>query len=94
MLILLRPILLTLLPFFPSLAPAQEHPLAPFAEQLQSDVLFLTELQDLQERLIKTAEQDPSAVRAEGRRGSALCDNSPVETLCALLPYTVGEDDD
>ena len=43
---------------------------------------------------IKTAEQDPSAVRAEGRRGSALCDNSPVETLCALLPYTVGEDDD
>jgi hypothetical protein len=94
MLILLRPILLTLLTLSPSLATAQEHPLAPFAQQLQSDVLFLTELQDLQERLIKTAEQDPGAVKAEGRRGGALCKSSPVETVCALLPYTVGEDDD
>lgn len=75
-------------------AAAQEHPLAPYVQQLQTDVLVLTELQDLQQRLIKSAEQDPDAVKAEGRRGSALCGNSPVENVCTLLPFTVGEDHD
>lgn len=83
-----------LLAVMPVSAAAQEHPLAPYVQQLQTDVLVLTELQDLQERLVKTAEQDPGAVKAGGRRGSALCENSTVENVCAKLPYTVGEDDD
>lgn len=70
----------------------RQHALAPHVERLRTDVLYLTELADLQNRLIETASQDAAAVRAEGRRGTSLCRNAPIAGLCRRLVLTVGSD--
>ena len=70
------------------------HDLAPHVERLRTDVLYLTELADLQARLIETARQDAGAVSAEGRRGTSLCTNSPITRICSRLTSTIGSEND
>lgn len=86
--------ILCLLPLTLQAEEPRQHALAPHVERLRTDVLYLTELADLQSRLIETARQDASAVSAEGRRGTSLCDASPVTEICNLLPATIGADYD
>lgn len=84
--------LLWLVPLTAQAEEPRQHTLAPHLERLRTDVLYLTELADLQNRLIETARQDAAAVRAEGRRGTSLCTNAPIAGLCRRLVLTVGSD--
>ncbi|MCZ8056637.1 MAG: hypothetical protein O9329_18225 [Microcystis sp. LE19-12.2C] len=86
--------LLWLVPLTAQAEEPRQHALAPHVERLRTDVLYLTELADLQARLIETAKQDARAVSSEGRRGTSLCNASPVTAICNRLPATIGTNDD